>query len=96
MKFTRKTDYALRAMEYHAPVVIGYARRLSDRFRFQVGVQDIIYPSDWERQDDALYYITQRYTRAIEDLVRGDPGQYLWVHRRWKTRPRGEEPEEFD
>ena len=86
----------LLAMEYEVPVVIGYARRVNDRFRFVVGVQDVIYPQDWKSQDDPLRYITQRYTKAIEDFVRVDPGQYLWVHRRWKTRPKGETPEAFD
>lgn len=86
----------LLAMEYNAPIVIGYARRLNDQFRFKVGAQDIIYPDDWKDQDDPLRYITQRYTKAIEDIVRGDPGQYWWVHRRWKTRPKGEAPEAYD
>jgi KDO2-lipid IV(A) lauroyltransferase len=86
----------LLAMEYDVPVVIGYARRIGDRFRFQVGVQDVIYPADWKSQDDPLRYITQRYTKGIEDFVGADPGQYLWVHRRWKTRPKGETPEAFD
>ena len=86
----------LLAMHYEVPVVIGYARRLSDSFRFEVAAQDIIYPDDWKDQSDPLRYITQRYTKAIEDFVRKDPGQYLWVHRRWKTRPKGEAPEAFD
>ena len=86
----------LLAMRYNAPVIIGYARRLGDRFRFEVGVQDVIYPEDWANQDDPLRYITQRYTKGIEDFVRGDPGQYLWVHRRWKTRPKGEAPDPYD
>jgi KDO2-lipid IV(A) lauroyltransferase len=86
----------LLAMQYEVPVVIGYARRLGDRFRFQVGVQDVIYPEDWKSRDDPLRYITQRYTKGIEDFVREEPGQYLWVHRRWKTRPKGETPEAFD
>jgi Kdo2-lipid IVA lauroyltransferase/acyltransferase len=87
---------ALLAMQYEVPVVIGYARRISDRFQFRVGVQDIIYPEDWKDEDNPLYYITQRYTKGIEDLVRADPGQYLWVHRRWKTRPKGEQREPYD
>jgi Kdo2-lipid IVA lauroyltransferase/acyltransferase len=86
----------LLAMEYNVPVVIGYARRFGEGFRFTVGAQDIIYPEDWKSQDDPLRYITQRYTKGIEDFVREDPGQYLWVHRRWKTRPKGEAPEAFD
>jgi KDO2-lipid IV(A) lauroyltransferase len=77
----------LLAMEYDVPVVIGYARRVNDQFLFDVGVQDVIFPEEWKAQDDPLRYITQRYTKGIEDFVRDDPGQYLWVHRRWKTRP---------
>jgi len=86
----------LVAMEYEVPIVVGYARRVKDQFKFQVGAQDIIWPDDWKSQDDPLRYITQRYTSAIEAFVREDPGQYWWVHRRWKTRPKGELPEAYD
>ena len=86
----------LLAMEYRVPVVIGYARRIRDRFHFEVGVQEIIHPGEWVNEGDPLRYITQRYTSAIEAIVRQDPGQYWWVHRRWKTRPRGEAPEAYD
>lgn len=33
---------------------------------------------------------TALFTAAIEDYVRRYPEQWLWVHRRWKTRPEGE------
>jgi KDO2-lipid IV(A) lauroyltransferase len=86
----------LLAMQYETPIVIGYARRIGDRFKFIVGAQDIIFPEDWKDQPDPLLYITQRYSRAIEDFVQADPGQYWWVHRRWKSRPKGEAPETHD
>jgi Kdo2-lipid IVA lauroyltransferase/acyltransferase len=35
---------------------------------------------------------TQKFTSIIEDYVRKYPEQWLWVHRRWKTRPVGEKP----
>ncbi|HXC96665.1 MAG TPA: lysophospholipid acyltransferase family protein [Edaphobacter sp.] len=33
---------------------------------------------------------TATFTAAVESYVRRYPGQWLWVHRRWKTRPAGE------
>jgi KDO2-lipid IV(A) lauroyltransferase len=35
---------------------------------------------------------TARFTRVIEDYARAHPNQWLWVHKRWKTRPPGDKP----
>jgi KDO2-lipid IV(A) lauroyltransferase len=35
---------------------------------------------------------TERCTQAIESWIRRYPDQWLWIHRRWKTRPAGEPP----
>ena len=45
----------------------------------------------WEAfpTDDALAD-TARMNRWIEDEIRANPAQYLWVHKRFKTRPAGE------
>ena len=39
------------------------------------------------RADDPMLYIGARFNRAIECMVLESPEQYLWVHRRWKSRP---------
>jgi Kdo2-lipid IVA lauroyltransferase/acyltransferase len=35
---------------------------------------------------------TARFTEVVEGYVRAHPDQWLWVHKRWKTRPPGERP----
>jgi KDO2-lipid IV(A) lauroyltransferase len=35
---------------------------------------------------------TALFTKAIENYVARYPDQWLWIHRRWKTRPLGEPP----
>ncbi|MFI5072000.1 MAG: lysophospholipid acyltransferase family protein [Terriglobales bacterium] len=43
--------------------------------------------------DDAdIVANTAMFTKMIEDYIRRYPDQWLWVHRRWKTRPEGQPP----
>jgi KDO2-lipid IV(A) lauroyltransferase len=46
--------------------------------------------TDWP-SDDALAD-TVRLNQWIEAAIRANPAQYLWVHKRFKTRPAGEAP----
>jgi KDO2-lipid IV(A) lauroyltransferase len=78
----------LLAITNDIPIVVGYSRRIENRFFFELGVTRIILPAEWADKDDPLLWVTQEYTRAIEQFVREDPTQYWWLHRRWKHQPR--------
>ncbi len=34
----------------------------------------------------------RRFNRAFEDMVRAHPDHWIWMHKRWRTRPTGEPP----
>ncbi|MSR70379.1 MAG: hypothetical protein EXS17_08555 [Phycisphaerales bacterium] len=77
----------LLAMRYETPIAVGSARRCDGTFSYELDHCDIILPREWADQPDPLFYITARFNRAIELAIRRAPEQYLWVHRRWKSRP---------
>ena len=83
---------AYLAMEENVPIFVGGAYRDGNRFQYHIVVIDRIDPSEYPKGIDGAIAITQRYTAGIERLVMMAPGQYLWVHRRWKTRPPEERP----
>ncbi|HPF39266.1 MAG TPA: lysophospholipid acyltransferase family protein [Phycisphaerae bacterium] len=80
----------LLAMRFDVSVIVGCARRVGRDFRYEIHVNRVIQPEEWADKDDPLRWITQEYTTALENLIREAPGQYLWIHRRWKTRPKDE------
>jgi len=80
----------LIAITYNIPIVVGYCRRIDNRFYFEFGANRIIFPQEWADKDNPLEWITAEYTKAIEEFIREDPSQYWWVHRRWKHRPKNE------
>ena len=55
--------------------------------RYSVELVDTFSPKDWMSQPDPLFYLTARYRKAIETMVRMAPEQYFWMHRIWRSRP---------
>jgi len=80
------------AMRTDAAVVPGFTiwdERLGKyRLRFDPAVE-LVRTGDLEAD---IIANTQKFTKVIEDFVRRYPDQWLWVHRRWKTRPEGQPP----
>ena len=40
--------------------------------------------------------LTQDFTKELERAIKKIPSQYLWTHKRWKTRPEGEPEKIYD
>jgi Kdo2-lipid IVA lauroyltransferase/acyltransferase len=78
---------ALLALQYKVPMLVMGVRKLGDPMHFQTVFADMIKPEEYENRPDAVKAITQRYTTALEHVVRSAPHQYFWLHRRWKHQP---------
>jgi Kdo2-lipid IVA lauroyltransferase/acyltransferase len=80
------------ALHTGAAVVPGYAvwdAQLGKyRLRFEPPLQ-LIRTGDTERD---ILENTGRFAKVTEEIIRKYPDQWVWVHARWKTRPKGEEP----
>jgi len=80
------------ALHTGAAVVPGYAvwdhSLQKYRLRFESPLE-LIRTGDPERD---IFLNTQRFAKVTEDIIRRYPGQWVWIHARWKTRPPGEPP----
>jgi KDO2-lipid IV(A) lauroyltransferase len=79
---------ALLSLEYQAPIMVFGVVRVGQPMRYLVYFEDLILPEDYANHADAPRAITERYTLALERMVRRHPEQYFWLHRRWKSQPR--------
>jgi KDO2-lipid IV(A) lauroyltransferase len=80
------------ALHTDAAVVPGYAvwdeALQKYRLRFEPPLE-LIRTGDAERD---IQENTQRFAKVTEEIIRNYPEQWVWVHARWKTRPKGETP----
>jgi KDO2-lipid IV(A) lauroyltransferase len=74
---------AAMALKTGARVWLASNRRLAGA-RFHVSAQPLDFtPGDNEAEDTPR--LTAAITSAIEQIIRDDPGQWLWIHNRWPT-----------
>jgi len=89
-KASTATGVARLALKTDAAVIPGFTVwdpvLQKYRLRFDPAVK-LIRTKD---RDADIISNTQLFTNILEDYIRRFPDQWLWVHRRWKTRPRGE------
>jgi KDO2-lipid IV(A) lauroyltransferase len=86
MKACAHTGFARLAAHSGAVVIPGFALWSQAERRYVLR----FYPPV-EMTGDAVAD-TQRLHARLESVIREYPDQWLWIHRRWKTRPPGEAP----
>jgi KDO2-lipid IV(A) lauroyltransferase len=84
------TGLAVFALRSDAPVVPGFLlwdeKQRKHVLKFAPEIP-LVKTGDFKEE---VAINTARFTKAIEDCVRQSPEQWLWIHRRWRTRPEGE------
>ena len=75
---------ALFAYKTGAPLFLGTSLRKGTGYEVTLQLVDVDRSGEL---DDVVYRLTAAFTARLEEVVRSAPDQYLWLHRRWKSRP---------
>ncbi|MGH9795687.1 MAG: lysophospholipid acyltransferase family protein [Candidatus Acidiferrales bacterium] len=78
------------ALRTDAAVVPGFLHWDANLRKYRLCLHPAIALARTGNEDADIRENTARFTRAIEDFARAYPDQWLWVHKRWKTRPAGD------
>ncbi len=78
------------AMKTGAPVLFAFDKRHKD-YTHTVTFSEEMSLEIKESKEKTILYNTQKYTKVLEDYIRKNPEDWLWVHKRWNTHA-GERP----
>jgi len=80
---------ATLAGRYGSPILSAYMVSEADG-RHCIHIEPPYLPEHGRGSKDRESEIAQMFTKRIEAWIRRYPDQWMWTHRRWKTRPSGE------
>lgn len=86
------TSIAKLALATNAAVLPAFAVWEESKSKYVVYLEP---PVEYEKTEDAdrdILVLTQKITNVVEKYIRKYPEQWLWIHKRWNTRPKGEKP----
>jgi KDO2-lipid IV(A) lauroyltransferase len=86
---------AMLALRANALIMPMFAVWNEEKGRYAMINENIIEPVNTDDRKSDIEEITAQFTAGIERVVRAHPEEWIWIHRRWKTRPPGE-PELYD
>jgi KDO2-lipid IV(A) lauroyltransferase len=82
---------AVMAIRSDAAILPAFCIWDHNRRKYQFVRGKLIEPSHTGDRKADIVSTTAAYSAEIEKLIRQYPDQWLWIHKRWKTRPVGEE-----
>lgn len=78
------------ALRTGAAVVPIYVPWDPERQRFVMRIESPLLVEPTGNEETDVLQLTSQFMSSIESIVRRYPEQWLWIHKRWKTRPPGE------
>ena len=78
------------AVRTNTPLIAFFAPWSEERGKYLLIAEPPIFPECTGDEEADVRRVTIEITRRLEDQIRRFPGQWLWIHKRWKTRPPGE------
>ncbi len=78
------------ALRTNAAVVPAFTVWDEEQGKYRVTFEPAMELVRTDNEEADIVANTAAFTRVIEEYARRYPEQWLWVHRRWKTRPEGE------
>ena len=77
------TGPAALALKTGAPLICGIAVRQKD-YKYKMDLVEISQQNLPDGEEEKILEISQRYTSYLEKVIRENPEQWLWMHKRWK------------
>lgn len=57
-----------------------------EKGRYKLIIEDPLEPEKKSDKDETIRFNTERWSRIVESYIRKYPGQWVWMHKRWKTK----------
>jgi KDO2-lipid IV(A) lauroyltransferase len=78
------------ALRTNTPILPFFAPWSEDKEKYLLIIEPAVTFERTADEDENVRRLTAAITERVENQIRNYPGQWLWVHKRWKTRPPGE------
>jgi KDO2-lipid IV(A) lauroyltransferase len=78
------------AVRTNTPLVPFFAPWSEEKGKYLLIAEPPIFPECTGDEEADVRRLTIEITRRVENQIRNFPGQWLWIHKRWKTRPPGQ------